>query len=150
MRLANRIPQDAKVANDRDPRDDSDADVIDLAQRNAFPAVARPGGTSDAMGMVAGIAIVAGLGAITLWSMSSARLPDPEGVGGSQVAPVVEQPAGEVLPQPDTVIVEPAPIMADPAPAPVLAAEPGTMPTMNPYNNPTVVYDCPLAVTSLG
>ena len=48
--------------------------VIDLEQRNAFPAVARPAGKSDALGMVAGIAIVAGLGLVTLWSMNSTRV----------------------------------------------------------------------------
>ena len=48
MRLAMRLPEkkpgDSGIANDIDPREDSDAEVIDLAQRNAFPAVARPAG----------------------------------------------------------------------------------------------------------
>ncbi|MBX7541203.1 TrbI/VirB10 family protein [Qipengyuania sphaerica] len=142
MRLANRIPQSGPVANDMDPRDDSDADVIDLAQRNAFPAVARPGGKGDAMGMVAGIAIVAGLGAVTLWSMSSARLPDQPSVGGQQSA---VQPAAASVAPPPAEIAPPTPAqsaaMADPAPAPVLAAAPQPQALGNPYNNPTVVYD---------
>ena len=62
MRLAMRLPEkkpgDSGVANDIDPREGSDAEVIDLAQRNAFPVVARPAGKSDALGLVAGIAIL--------------------------------------------------------------------------------------------
>ncbi|MEP0562200.1 MAG: type VI secretion protein, partial [Qipengyuania citrea] len=69
MRLAMRLPEqkpgDSGAANDIDPREGSDAEVIDLAQRNAFPVVARPAGKSDALGLVAGIAIVAGLGLVT-------------------------------------------------------------------------------------
>ena len=143
MRLANRIPKNADIANDIDPRDDSDAEVIDLAQRNAFPAVARPGGKGDAMGMVAGIAIVAGLGAVTLWSMSSARLPDQPSVGGQQAAAV--QPAAPAVAPAPADIAPPTPAqnaaMADPAPAPVLSAPPQVQPMGNPYNNPTVVFD---------
>ena len=155
MRLAMRLPEkkpgSAGIANDVDPRDETDADVIDLAQRNAFPAVARPGGKSDALGMVAGIAIVAGLGAITLWSMNSARLPEPEGVGNPQVqAPVAAAPVE--APAADAAIAPPTPqqqaAMADPAPAPVLAAAPQTMPGPNPYSNPTVVFDSGSGVVS--
>ncbi|MCA0909548.1 TrbI/VirB10 family protein [Qipengyuania gaetbuli] len=155
MRLAMRLPEKKPgspgIANDVDPRDEADADVIDLAQRNAFPAVARPGGKSDALGMVAGIAIVAGLGAITLWSMNSARLPAPEGVGNPQVqAPVAAAPVE--APAADAAIAPPTPqqqaAMADPAPAPVLAAAPQTMPGPNPYSNPTVVFDSGSGVVS--
>ena len=142
MRLANRIPQSGPVANDTDPRDDSEAEIIDLAQRNAFPAVARPGGKGDAMGMVAGIAIVAGLGAVTLWSMSSARLPEQPSVGGEQA---VVQPAVAPVAAPPAQVAPPTPAqnsaMAAPAPAPVLAAPPQQQPMGNPYNNPTVVFD---------
>ena len=89
MRLAMRLPEkkpgDSGVANDIDPREGSDAEVIDLAQRNAFPVVARPAGKSDALGLVAGIAIVAGLGLVTMWSMNSARIAPSEGIGGGQL-----------------------------------------------------------------
>ena len=148
MRLAMRLPEkqpgSAGIANDTDPRDEADAEVIDLAQRNAFPAVARTGGTSDALGMVAGIAIVAGLGAITLWSMNSARLPEPQGVGNPEVqAPA--QPAPVAAPAATPPIAPPTPqqqaAMADPAPAPVLAAAPQVVQGPNPYSNPTVVFD---------
>ncbi|EDL48784.1 TrbI/VirB10 family protein [Erythrobacter sp. SD-21] len=142
MRLANRIPETSKVANDTDPRDESDAEVIDLAQRNAFPAVARPGGKGEAMGMVAGIAIVAGLGAVTLWSMNASRLPEQPSVGSPQVAaPSVAAPASK----PAITIERPTQAqqaaMAAPAPAPVLAAPPQVEPGGNPYSNPTVVFD---------
>ena len=149
MRLANRIPQDTKVANDTDPRDESDAEVIDLAQRNAFPAVARPGGKGDAMGMVAGIAIVAGLGAVTLWSMSSARMPEQPSVGSAQpvAAPPVNAPAAPPVVTIDRPTQAQQAAMAAPAPSPVLAAPP--QPAGNPYNNPTVVFDAGSAAGSL-
>ena len=144
MRLANRIPQQT-VANDIDPRDASDAEVIDLAQRNAFPAVARPGGKSDVMGMVAGIAIVAGLGAVTLWSMNASRLPEQPSVGGEQAAvpaPASVQSASVPAPiDPPTPAQQSA--MAAPAPSPVLAAppQPYSQNLASPYNSPTVVFD---------
>ncbi|WP_370033488.1 TrbI/VirB10 family protein [Qipengyuania mesophila] len=146
MRLAMRLPEkkpgDAGIANDVDPRDETDAEVIDLAQRNAFPAVARPAGKSDALGMVAGIAIVAGLGLVTLWSMNSARITPPEGVGGKQapveVAPPV--PAAAITPPAPAQVAAPA-ARPDPAPQPVLAAQPQPGLSANPYANPTVVFD---------
>ncbi len=154
MRLANKFPEKPTLngpANDVDPREQADAEVIDLAQRNAFPAVARPGGgKSDAMGLVAGIAVVAGLGAITLWSMNSARLdPQPQGVGGQQVQ---QQPQEMAAPAPMPLESEPdfAAIdaqdyntYADPAPAPVLSNPPMTQaePAANRYSSPTVVFD---------
>ncbi|ASP29593.1 type VI secretion protein [Qipengyuania flava] len=147
MRLAMRLPEkkpgDSGIANDIDPREDSDAEVIDLAQRNAFPAVARPAGKSDALGMVAGIAIVAGLGLVTLWSMNSTRVARPEGVGGQQ-APVAAAPAvaPEAVTPPTPAAAAPAQVARpDPAPQPVLAAQPQPGLAANPYANPTVVYD---------
>ena len=147
MRLAMRLPEkkpgDSGIANDIDPREDSDAEVIDLAQRNAFPAVARPAGKSDALGMVAGIAIVAGLGLVTLWSMNSTRVAQPEGIGGQQ-APVAAAPAvaPEAVTPPTPAAAAPAQVARpDPAPQPVLAAQPQPGIAANPYANPTVVYD---------
>ncbi|MDC0887273.1 type VI secretion protein, partial [Altererythrobacter sp.] len=75
MRLAMRLPAKTKnsgPANDGDPREGESAEIIDLASRTRYPAVAHKTGKSDAMGMVAGVAIVAALGAVTLWSMNSA------------------------------------------------------------------------------
>ncbi|WP_306096711.1 TrbI/VirB10 family protein [Qipengyuania flava] len=143
MRLPEKKPGDSGVANDIDPREDSDAEVIDLAQRNAFPAVARPAGKSDALGMVAGIAIVAGLGLVTLWSMNSTRVAQPEGIGGQQ-APVAAAPAvaPEAVTPPTPAASAPAQVARpDPAPQPVLAAQPQPGLAANPYANPTVVYD---------
>ena len=146
MRLAMRLPEKSKgnsgIANDVDPREEADAEVIDLAQRNAFPAVARPAGKSDALGMVAGIAIVAGLGLVTLWSMNSARVAPPEGIGGQQAAveaPVVIPPEAITPAAPEQAV---APVVQpDPAPQPVLAAQPQPGLGGNPYANPTVVFD---------
>ncbi|WP_369027009.1 TrbI/VirB10 family protein [Qipengyuania sp. RANM35] len=144
MRLLEKKSGQTQVANDIDPRDEADAEVIDLAQRNAFPAVARPGGKSDAMGLVAGIAIVAGLGAVTLWSMNAARVAPPQGVGGQQVQQPVETvpmvPA-EAITQVGQVPVPQAPpaVLPDPAPQAVYAAQP--QPMANRYASPTVVFD---------
>ena len=160
MRLAMRLPaQEAdknSVANDVDPRDETDAEIIDLAQRNAFPAVARPGGKSDMLGLVAGIAIVAGLGAVTLWSMNAARVSEPESIGTEQQA--FEQATQALPAEAVTTIRRPereqsasaaSRSAADPAPAPVFAAAPETAPAGNPYSSPTVVYDSGAAAATL-
>lgn len=147
MRIAMRIPEkalgDSGIANDVDPREEADAEVIDLAQRNAFPAVARPAGKSDALGMVAGIAIVAGVGAVTFWSMNATRVSEPESVGNPQVVadtpPVVPAAAVTTISRPNS---QPAQVARpDPAPQPVLAAQPQPGLSANPYANPTVVFD---------
>ncbi|MEC7400213.1 MAG: TrbI/VirB10 family protein [Pseudomonadota bacterium] len=150
MRMAMRLPpkNDATgAANDVDPRDESEAEIIDLASRNAYPAVAAKKGKTEGLGMVAGIALVAGLGLVTLWSMNSARMDEPEGVGGQQaqaVPPPVEQvPEGVVIP--DAAVTSPQGgfVQADPAPSPVYSAPPlvAPAPTGNPYASPTVVFD---------
>ena len=145
MRLAMRLPaQEAdknSVANDVDPRDETDAEIIDLAQRNAFPAVARPGGKSDMLGLVAGIAIVAGLGAVTLWSMNSARMEPPASVGNADAvpAPQATQPPREAViaqPAPRPAAPAAAPRRADPAPQPVLSAMPRAGGVPAPQVNP--------------
>ena len=147
MRLAMRLPEkkpgNENIANDVDPRDDTDAEIIDLAQRNSFPAVARPAGKSDALGLVAGIAVVAGLGLVTLWSMNSARVAPPEGIGGQAAAvqappPSAAAPAAATNQPNEQLAATPRP---DPAPQPVLAAQPEPGLASNPYSNPTVVYD---------
>ena len=154
MRLAMRLPEkkpgDTTIANDIDPRDEADAEIIDLAQRNAFPAVARPSGKSDAMGLVAGIAIVAGLGAVTLWSMNAARVAPPEGVGGQQPQQVEQVPMvpAEAITQVDQVPPQAAAVMQpDPAPQPVYAVQPAAM--GNRYASPTVVFDSSSAPVNL-
>lgn len=143
MRLASRISsgKNSDAANDVDPRETTSAEVIDLASRNSFPAVTQRKGKSDAMGMVAGVALVAGLGAVTLWGMNSARVAPPEGVGNPQIA----QPAAAPTPVATQAAVA-QPVVAprpDPAPAPVLAATPisNVGAVQNPYATPTVVFD---------
>ena len=152
MRLAMKLPAkdtQAAVANDVDPREAEDLDVIDLASRNAYPVVANRKARSDGMGMVAGIALVAGLGLVTLWSMSSARLKQPETIGNPQVQAPGTAPVGQPVPGP---LGPPPPVAApmgvpqpDPAPAPVYAAPPmpgaAQVTAVNPYGSPTVVFD---------
>ncbi|MBB3033125.1 TrbI/VirB10 family protein [Alteriqipengyuania lutimaris] len=140
--------QAANDARDDDPRESESAEIIDLASRSAFPAVAAKKG-GDSMGMVAGIAIVAALGLVTLWSMSSARL-DPSDAAAADAA--TRGPVRDTSPA--KVTVDPAPtnavtgtpqqvVRVDPAPSPVLSNNPNAMPgTMaNPNNSPTIVFD---------
>ena len=150
MRMAMRLPPKNEAtgpANDVDPRDESEAEIIDLASRNAYPAVAAKKGKTEGLGMVAGIALVAGLGLVTLWSMNSARMDEPEGVGGQQaqaVPPPIEQvPEGVVIPDAAVTPAQGGFVQADPAPSPVYSAPPlvAPAPMGNPYASPTVVFD---------
>lgn len=152
MRLAMKLPPRGSaqqgVANDVDPREEENLDVIDLASRNAYPVVAGKKGKMDGMGMVAGIALVAGLGLVTLWSMSAARLEKPEGVGSAQVAapgPVVTAAPPVVLQPGAPAGIAPPMALADPAPSPVYAMPPSTAiaaaPAVNPYSSATLVFD---------
>ncbi|MDG5746852.1 TrbI/VirB10 family protein [Qipengyuania sp. XHP0207] len=156
MRLAMRLPEkkagSEAVANDIDPRDDVDAEIIDLAQRNAHPAVARPAGKSDALGLVAGIAVVAGLGIVTLWSMNAARVAEPESIGGQQAAPVEAIPAvppEAVTPVVPAEIVSPQVEVSPPGPQPVYAASPDAAAAANRFASPTVVFDAGAAPAGL-
>ncbi len=146
-----KTPKDAFPANDEDvdPRERESAEIIDLASRNSFPAVARKQGRSDAAGLVAGIAIVAALGAVTLWSMNSARMEPPASVGTARPVPAVQA----TQPPRNAVVAQPKPQpagaaiarRADPAPQPVLSNMPRdnsvAMPQANPYSSPTIVFD---------
>ncbi|MGN6495854.1 MAG: TrbI/VirB10 family protein, partial [Tsuneonella sp.] len=144
MRLPARKP-DGSAANDTDPREQESAEIIDLASRNAFPAVTQRKGKSDGLGLAAGVAIVGLLGAVTLWSMNSARIEKPQGVGGQQAAPqTVVVPAQAITPLPASSQPQPVGLVrADPGPSPVLANPPGLAqaPAANPYASPTVVFD---------
>jgi len=158
MRMAMRLPpknEATGAANDVDPRDESEAEIIDLASRNAYPAVAAKKGKTEGLGMVAGIALVAGLGLVTLWSMNSARMDEPEGVGGQQaqaVPPPVEQvPEGVVIPDAAVTPAQGGFVQADPAPSPVYSAPPlvAPAPMGNPYASPTVVFDSSASPSTL-
>ncbi|MGV2495217.1 TrbI/VirB10 family protein [Pelagerythrobacter aerophilus] len=151
MRLPTRKSGDS--ASDVDPREQESAEIIDLASRNAFPAVTQRKGKSDTLGLAAGVAIVALLGAATFIGMDSTRLGEPEGIGGAQ-APQAPAPAAP-QPVPTATTPAPAPVglaQPDPAPAPVLAADPGASPAPmgNPYASPTVVFDASAAASPAG
>ena len=138
MRLNRRIPERFDPANDRDPREQQSAEIIDLATRSVLPSVTQRKGKSDGFGLAAGVAVVGLLGAVTLWSLDSSRnkavLPPP-------VQPAPVEAAPPVPPQ----AITPATVPAAPAPAPVLAAPPQAAPALapgaNPALSPTVVFD---------
>ncbi|MEM9312077.1 MAG: TrbI/VirB10 family protein [Pseudomonadota bacterium] len=146
MRLAMRLPPKkgkTSASDASDPRDFETAEVIDLASRNAFPAVTDRKSKSDGLGLAAGVALVFGLGAVTLWSMNAAQVGEIDPVGNPDLAP----PASN-LPSPAPAVVEPVqpaplPRRPDPAPAPVLSRTPdsGAATSANPYASPTLTYD---------
>lgn len=145
MKLAMRLAAKPTIAEegDRDPREGESAEIIDLASRTAYPVVSQRKGKSDALGLAAGVGVVALLGAATLWGMNATRT--------EQVAPQAQQPAPQQpapAPVPLAEQPQPAPGQAvapqpDPAPAPVLSAPPqaNPAPAGNPYSSPTVVFD---------
>jgi type IV secretion system protein VirB10 len=142
MRLAsNNLARNTKddAANDVDPREQETADVIDLASRNAFPAVTQRRNKSDGLGLAAGVAFVGLIGAVTLWSMNSTRLAEPESVGNPQIAAPVQAPA----PTPVQPLAQPILPQPDPAPAPIYANQPVPYQgvAVNPYASPTIVFD---------
>jgi type IV secretion system protein VirB10 len=150
MRSNTRLKEAFDPASDRDPRDGEGGEVIDLATRQALPTVTQRK-KGDGLGLVAGIAFVAALGGITLWTMDAARNPQ-----GAQ-APAAQQPQQQAAApaQPQQPQQKPAqqgqqnkPRTAVPAAPPqsaVLAKPPqsaiATGPVSNPYSSPTVVFD---------
>ena len=147
MKLAMRLPARPKHAdNDRDPREGETAEIIDLASRTAYPAVTQRKGKSDALGLAAGVAVVALLGMATLWGMNSARYRNDQ--PQAPVAPQ-QQPAASPLQPPARLTAQPAapaPATAPqaiPGQAPVYAAQPQAYlaPAANPYASPSVVFD---------
>lgn len=135
------------ASEDTDPREHEGAQVIDLATRNVMPQVTQRK-SGDGFGLAAGVLIVAALGAVTLWSMDSAR-------NATGIAPVADaQPTVEATPV-VAALPEASPIplpmqgedaaLPAPAPAPVLEANPEALPAVGPVANrhasPTVVFD---------
>ncbi|OBV10478.1 TrbI/VirB10 family protein [Erythrobacter dokdonensis] len=153
MRLAMRLPpKKGSAGSDEtiDPREQESAEIIDLASRAAFPAVTDRKARGDGLGLAAGVAMIALIGAVTFWAMESARLPDPESVGNPDLAPpqaAVAAPAAVAVPAAAPATVTPQP---DPAPAPVLANQPAqvAMPVTNPYASPTMVFDASRSANS--
>jgi type IV secretion system protein VirB10 len=147
--MRNSQPLARRFANDQDsdPRDGQGAEIIDLATRNVLPQVASKKGRSDALGLVAGVGLVAALGAVTLWSLDGSRQEqaaiDNAPPAGTQQAPAV--PPQAITPAP---AAAPAPgqvVTAAPAPQAVLAVRAQTQaaiaPAANPLSSPTVVFD---------
>ncbi|OYX63131.1 MAG: type VI secretion protein [Sphingomonadales bacterium 32-64-17] len=143
MKLAMRLPEKTKgVANDADPREQASAEVIDLASRTAYPAVAGRKGSSDALGLIAGIGFVALIGGATLWGLNASRM-DDSAQAPQDVAPAPQpaQPPVVLQPEPaEAAMVAPAP-QADPAPAPVMSEQPQQAPAANRYASPAMVVD---------
>ncbi len=151
MKLAMRLPEkNASSKADHDPRDDAPTEVIDLASRTSYPAVANRKGKSDALGLAAGVAFVALLGAATLYGLNAGRdtqeatpAENAAIVPPAQSAVATPPPAVEGLPSANAGAAQPAV-----GPAPVLAQPPqqeGYQPSINPYSSPTVVFDAGLA-----
>ncbi|WAT17543.1 type VI secretion protein [Aurantiacibacter sp. MUD11] len=148
MKLAMRLPEkNAGHANDADPRDQASTEVIDLASRTSYPAVANRGGGRDALGLAAGVAFVALLGAATLWGLNASRTDDSAAETAAVTTPPPPAPANvagsptDGLPSANAGVAP----QADPAPAPVLARVPegnaAIGPASNPYSSPTLVFD---------
>ena len=147
MKLAMRLPESVKngAANDADPRDEAPSEVIDLASRTAYPAVANRKGKSDALGLAAGVGFVALLGAATLWGLNASRMSEEEAGAVTAATPVMDpgyEPDFTPPPPIDMPSANAVPY-ADPAPSHVMVqgpmADPG--PSTNPYASPTLVYD---------
>jgi len=148
MRLNARHRPRGNPEDNNDPRDEGGAEIIDLRTRNVLPSVTQRK-KADGLGMVAGIAIVGMLGAVTLWSMNNAR--DGQAQQAVQPAPGAQPPVAAAVPVP-AAPAAPAALPA-PAPQPVLAAPPQSAVALAPQGNraasPTVVFDASGAPTGL-
>lgn len=149
MRLATRLPGKGKDgAETRDPREQESAEIIDLASRTAYPAVAQAQGKSDTLGILAGVLIVGGLGAIAFWAMNSARLDE------SPSPPLAADPVTTPAPVQEAVVLEPA--SEDIEEIPFVVPQPidesaasANAPGINPYSSPTMVFDASAAASTV-
>ena len=155
MKLAMRLPEKSRDhANDADPRESETTEIIDLASRTSYPAVANRKGRSDAVGLAAGIGFVALLGAATLWGLNASKVE----AEGATVADSGEVPVDTVVPDNFVPVDIVTPVdeqggvmpQPDPGPSPVFAASPmpegSAMPMANPYNSPALVFDGSTAI----
>ena len=128
--------------DERDPREGRSAEVIDLATRSVLPQVTQRQPRSEAATLLGGIAVVALLGAVTLWSMNGARQ-------ARQAVPAVPAPVRADVPPavPPQAITELKPRPAAPLLQPGVAGQPAGQvapaPAANPANAPAVVFDVP-------
>ncbi len=126
--------------DERDPREGRSAEIIDLATRNVLPQVTQRRPRSEAATLLGGIAVVALLGAVTLWSMNGARQ-------ARLAAPAVPaQPRADVPPAvPPQAITVLQPRPGAPQQQPGVAGQPAGQvapaPALNPANAPAVVFD---------
>jgi type IV secretion system protein VirB10 len=133
--------------DDADPREHGGAQIIDLATRNVLPQVAAKKRGSDALGLAAGVGVVALLGAVTLWSLNSSR-EEQRAAGAAQTAQAPSPPApgpNQAPAVPAAAITPPQQALSAPAPQAVLAAPPqgqaALSPAANPHSSPTIVFD---------
>lgn len=153
MKLAMRLPEkNATIANDRDPRDEATTEVIDLASRTSYPAVANRKGHSDALTLAAGVGFVALLGAATLWGLNASRGTDDEAAQAAAVAAAAAVPPAQsavATPPPDINSLPSAnagavqPVAEAGMAGLVLSQAPYAdyQPVANPYSSPTLVFD---------
>ncbi|MEM7781009.1 MAG: TrbI/VirB10 family protein [Pseudomonadota bacterium] len=139
MRLAMRLPPKkggGGATDESDPREGTSAEVIDLASRNGFSAVAERKTKTEGMGLAAGAVLVLLLGGVTYWAMEAAQMPEE----GEALAPTIAEPV--VVPPPLPAQVAPPIRLPDPAPAPILANPPAAVaPATNPYASPVMTFD---------
>jgi type IV secretion system protein VirB10 len=150
MRLNARLRSRASEES-QDPRESAGAEIIDLATRNVLPAVTQRK-RGEGLGLVAGIAIVAALGGVTLWSMDAARTgPSPTEPKAASAVPPAQAPVP--APAPAQVAASQSAPQPAPAPQPVLAAPPqgavAAAPASKPNASPTVVFDASNLAASL-
>ena len=107
MKLAMRLPGKGDESDKAvDPRELESAEVIDMASRTAYPAVAQQKSGSDALGLAAGVAVVAGLGLVAFWAMTAAQVEEQPSLAADP-APVVAPPAEVPAPQPAQAVPPP-------------------------------------------
>jgi type IV secretion system protein VirB10 len=137
------------IDQDHDPREHQGAEIIDLATRNVLPQVTQRRPRSEGLSLAAGVAVVALLGAVTLWSLNSSRtetrqLEQPAGVDTAPAAAPSAIGAAPAVP-PAAITELPAQDLPAPPQQAVLAAPPqeavAAGPVANPHSSPTVVFD---------
>ena len=123
-----------------DPRLKLEPDELEAASVQAMPQVARTSGTSDTLGLVAGMLGVLALGGIVLFSLLSAPKPKPL----PPQPPTVQQPAPQsvlppidpsINPQPETPLFQPQP------PAATVPAPTATPADPNATRAPALIID---------
>lgn len=146
MKLAMRLPGKGigDTAANKDPRDDATTEIIDLASRTSYPAVANRKGGSDALGLAAGVGFVALLGAATLWGLNASGDDPSETTEPVAEAAIAQEPAQTAfVPSPIDDLDSANADFEDPGLAAVYAEAPQQQlaPVANPYASPTLVFD---------